>query len=122
MAVFTYSLSELRDIHDWNNSLRPIIDTIELIVLVPFTFFGFMYAISGNGMWSDEDGLHSPPVWELFTSWRAFSHLIIGGVMFLAGVLLIRDWMYGLEERREEQMRRKVFEEELRQEKERVSS
>ncbi len=67
----------LRDIHDWDHPLRPIIDTIEVLVLIPSTLFGLLYAINGKGgMWRDDEGvLHGPPIWELFSSWRAFSHL-----------------------------------------------
>jgi hypothetical protein len=114
---WTAANHELRDIHDWNNILRPAINTIELLVLVPSTFFSFFYALSGKGEWYDEEGWHSPPIWTLFTSWVAFSHLVVGGLIFLASVLLLRDCFYGFEERNEERRRRKAWEEKVRQSK-----
>jgi len=65
------------------------------------TGFGFFDALKGIG-----------PIWELFTSWHAFSHLVVGTCIFTAGLLLLRDWIHGTEERREEQWRRKLWNEE----------
>jgi len=39
--------------------------------------------------------------------------LIVGVVLFLAGLLLMRDWFHSYEERSEEQGRRKAWKEEV---------
>jgi hypothetical protein len=103
---------ELREIHDWNNPLRSYIDALEMVVLVLMTVFGLFYGLGGAGTWHDHEGFHSAPIWKLFTSWRAFSHLAVGTCLFSAGMFLLRDWMYGIEERKEERWRRKLWNEE----------
>ena len=69
---------ELRDIHDWDNPLRPTIDGLEFIVLTGVTIFAFFYAIGPT--YRDDDGkVHSVySIFELFTHWRTLLHLVVG--------------------------------------------
>lgn len=110
MAFFRHY--ELRGIHDWNNPLRPYIDGFEMIVLLSMLFFGLSYAIEGTGTWEDGEGIHSGPIWNLFTSWHAFFHLAVGLCLILAALLLLRDWSYGIDERKEERRQHKLWQEE----------
>ncbi|HEV2197605.1 MAG TPA: hypothetical protein VGR55_18610 [Candidatus Acidoferrum sp.] len=101
MAFFRHY--ELRGTHDWNNPLRPYIDGFELIVLLSMLFFGLFYAV---------EGIHSGPIWNFFTSWGAFFHLVVGLCLTVAALLLLRDWEYAIAEREEERRQHKQWQEE----------
>ena len=101
MGYFGHDGYELRDIHDWNNPFRLLIDLIEVPVAILLSLFGLTRAL-----------IPGIPIWACFTHWHDFWMLVSGVILLLAGLLLLRDWGYGLFERREEQMCRKLFEEE----------
>jgi hypothetical protein len=113
MTYFKPRHHELRDIHDWDNPLRSAIDGLEVIVLLSITLYSFFFAL-GPTYRGDDGEIHS--VYSLFgllTHWHTLWHLIVGAVVSLTGVLLLRDWMYGAQEREEERRRRKEWREDL---------
>lgn len=113
MTYFEPLHHELRDIHDWDNPLRLAIDGLEVIALLSITLYSFFFAL--GPMYRGDDGeIHSVySLFQLLTHWHTFWRLIVGAVMSLTGVLLLRDWMYGAQEREEERRRRKGWREDL---------
>ena len=104
---------ELREIHDWDNPLRPAIDVLELVALLFITGVSFFYAL-GPTYRADDGELHSVySIFGLLTHWHTLSRLLAGLFVSSTGLLLLRDWMHGIRERKEEQSRRKRWKEDL---------